>query len=242
MSPLARRIVENLARVREQIAAAELRGGRQPGSVTLVAVTKYVGPAEAEALVAAGCHDLGESRPQELWRKAEALAGLPVRWHLVGHLQRNKIRRTLPHVTLLHSADSERLLADLDSISRDLGRKTSVLLEVNISGESAKHGLTPHELDCATGSASALGARVAEFKHLEIRGLMAMAGLAGGRDGAKADFVNLRALRDRLRTSFPPEITLAELSMGMSDDFDLAIEAGATIVRIGSALFEGVTP
>jgi pyridoxal phosphate enzyme (YggS family) len=242
MASPAERIAENLARVREQIAAAEARAGRPAGSVKLVAVTKYVGPAEAAALVQAGCADLGESRPQELWRKAEALVHLPIRWHLIGHLQRNKVRRTLPHLALLHSGDSERLLSELDSaqfsrnaagVRDDAIAKLPVLLEVNISGDADKHGFSPGEL-------VALAPRLASFSHLEFRGLMAMASLSGGHERARADFAALRTLRDELRTHLPAEISLAELSMGMSGDFEVAIEEGATIVRIGSALFEGV--
>ena len=229
----ASRIADNLARVREQIAAAEARSGRPAGSVRLVAVTKYVGPAEAEALLAAGCLDLGEARPQELCRKAEALAGQPVHWHLIGHWQRNKVRRTLPHVSLVHSGDSERLLAEVDTVSGELNLQTPVLLEVNISGDQAKGGFAPQDLEN-------LADRLAALRNLEIRGLMCMAGLASGRDGTRAEFRALRTLRDRLRTIFPANLSLAELSMGMSDDFDLAIEEGATIVRVGSALFEGV--
>ena len=130
----------NLERVRRQIEAAALRAGRRASDVTLVAVTKYVDVDAARDLLAAGCADLGESRPQELWRKGEQLAAESVRWHMIGHLQRNKVARTLPHVTLLHSGDSLRLLAELNRECARLERRLPVLLEVNISGDESKHG------------------------------------------------------------------------------------------------------
>src|SRR5437868_11966942 len=114
-------IAANLQRVREQIADAASRAGRRPEEITLVGVTKYVDVAAARALVDSGCHDLGESRPQSLWEKAEALSGLAIRWHMVGHLQRNKVKRLLPHVHLLHSGDSLRLLEAVDAEAEALG-------------------------------------------------------------------------------------------------------------------------
>ena len=245
MSDVAARIAENLARVRGRIAAAATRAGRSADTITLVAVTKYVSVDIAAALVAAGCADLGESRPQDLWAKAAALAGeaaaaagvpsLPpaIRWHLIGHLQRNKIRRTLPLVHLIHSVDSRRLLAALEEEAAGLGCPAAVLLEANISGDIAKTGLAPDELEPVLADA-------AKWPHVSIRGLMGMASLVGGADAAKRDFAKLLKLRDRLTMNLPPGVSLAELSMGMSGDFEVAIEAGATIVRVGSALVEGI--
>src|SRR6476646_3229926 len=153
-------IADNLRRVRERIARAAESAGRRADEITLVGVTKYVGPKEAAELAAAGCRDLGESRPQELWKKAESIPGepasaggrfgetRPLRWHLIGHPQRNKVARTLPLVTLIHSIDSQRLLAAINesgSSPDDNRPPTNVLLEVNTSRESAKHGLAPNE-------------------------------------------------------------------------------------------------
>jgi PLP dependent protein len=226
------RVAENLARVRGRIAAAAARSGRLAESVTLVAVTKYAGPAAARALLSAGCRDLGESRPQELWSKAAELSDAPIRWHLIGHLQRNKVERTLPLVSLVHSADSRRLIAALDRAAAALGQTVPILLEVNISGDRAKHGFPPEEMSSRLAEAAAL-------RNVRVLGLMAMAGGGGDAEDARRDFVRLRELRDRLRAAAPAGITLDELSMGMSGDFEAAIEEGATLVRIGSALFEG---
>lgn len=228
MSTSTHQLARRLERLRQRIAAAAERAGRDPQSVTLVAVTKYVGHEEARALVELGCRDLGESRPQELWNKAEALAGLEVRWHLIGRLQRNKVRRTLPLVALIHSVDSERLLAEVDREAALLGRPAAVLLEVDISGDSAKQGLKPAE-------AAELARRGAEFPHVEIRGLMGMAGLDSRTSRVAAEFASLARLRAELEASGMP---LPHLSMGMSGDFETAIEQGATLVRVGSALWE----
>jgi uncharacterized pyridoxal phosphate-containing UPF0001 family protein len=257
MNDVAHRIADNLARVRGRMAAAAARCGRSADAIMLVAVTKSVSVEIAAALVEAGCTDLGESRPQELWAKAAALAeprpnatggepasagatgilpvSRPVRWHLVGHLQRNKIRRTLPLVHLIHSVDSRRLLDALQAEAARLGRPAALLLEANISGDITKTGLAPHELEPILADA-------ARWPHVSIRGLMGMASLVGGTDAAKRDFHRLGQLRERLAKNLPPGASLAELSMGMSGDFEVAIEAGATIVRVGTALVEGFAP
>jgi pyridoxal phosphate enzyme (YggS family) len=236
-------IAENLQRVRERIARAAESAGRRSDDILLVGVTKYVGPREIAELVAAGCIDVGENRPQELWKKAaelHQLGGLSspqvpaLRWHLVGHLQRNKVRRTLPLVRLIHSVDSERLLANINetrSAADDSGGPIGVLLEVNTSGESAKNGLAPEDVEPVLSAAE-------RYPHVAIRGLMTMAALAGGPSAAARNFGALRKLRDRLKPLAPACVQLDELSMGMSGDFEIAIREGATIVRIGSLLWE----
>jgi PLP dependent protein len=263
MSDIAARINGNVTCIRQRIAEAAARSGRAASQITLVAVTKYVSAELARQVIAAGCRELAESRPQQLWEKAAALGDLPIRWHMVGHLQRNKIRRTLPLVAMIHSIDSLRLLEAIDA---DLaaspfraptegwtgegrgdgkspllsgegkceGRSTlPLLLEVNVSGEQAKHGFAPEAIE-------PLLASLPDYRHVAVRGLMCMAGLEGDLDAACRDFDALRGLRDRLRPNCPQAVSLDELSMGMSGDFEVAIEQGATIVRIGSALFEGV--
>jgi hypothetical protein len=234
------RVGENLARVRDRIAKAAVRGGRAADAVTLVAVTKYVSIEWTAALVEAGCRDLGESRPQALWSKASSLGPqFPpdgIRWHLIGHLQRNKIRRTLPWVHLLHSLDSPRLAESIEQEAGDtIGPPLSALVEVNVSGDRSKTGLPGEELEPLLVAAAGM-------KSLSIRGLMCMAALDGGRETARRDFAHLRELRDAASANLPPGISLAELSMGMSGDFEEAILEGATLVRIGSALFEGLEP
>lgn len=232
-SETARRIAENLAAVRECIAAAAARSCRPASAVTLVGVTKYVDAALARLLVEAGLKDLGESRPQELWAKAEALAGVQPTWHLIGHLQRNKVKRTLPVASLIHSADSLRLLAEISREAAALKIPANVLLEVNISGDATKHGLGPNEIE-------PLLPQIAELSLVQVRGLMTMASREGDDARARREFAALRELRDRSAANCPPNIVLNELSMGMSGDYEIAIEEGATIVRVGSALFEGL--
>jgi PLP dependent protein len=229
----AARLSANLAHVRQQIAGAAVRAGRKPEDVRLVGVTKYVDVEMTRVLFEAGLTDLAESRPQEMWKKGELLQELPIRWHFIGHLQRNKVERTLPLISLLHSGDSLRLLEAVSVTAMKQGRVVETLLEVNISGDEAKHGFAPHEL------ASALPA-IASLPGIKIRGLMTMAALEGGNDRARQDFAALRKLRDSLLVDCPLQLVLRELSMGMSDDFVEAIEEGATIIRVGSALFEGI--
>lgn len=227
------RIAENVAAVRQRIDQAARRAGRDPASVRLVAVTKGADEAQTRAVVAAGCRDLGESRPQALWHKAAALRDLDIRWHLVGPLQRNKVPRTLPLVALIHSVDRWTLLEAINAEAAAQQRPAEVLLEVNISGEAQKHGFGPQALPDVL-------ARLGELPAVQVRGLMAMAHREGGADRARLDFSRLRRLRDQLRDAAPPAVSLDELSMGMSGDFEAAIEEGATLVRVGTALLEGL--
>lgn len=224
-------LVERLAAVEERISDACARSGRQRSEVTLVAVTKSVSVEIAALLPELGVLDLGESRPQELWRKA---AGLPaVRWHLVGHLQRNKVERVLPLVHMIHSVDSLRLLTALEEEASKQGRTVDVLLEVNASGEAAKHGFAPEELP-------GVMPRLASLRRIRVVGLMTMAAFEEHPERCRPAFVLLRELRDRLRPEIAPPHRLEHLSMGMTNDFEVAIEESATLVRIGTALFEGL--
>jgi pyridoxal phosphate enzyme (YggS family) len=222
----------NVERVREQIAAACEAAGQSVNDVTLVGVSKYVGPAETAALVRAGCLVLGESRPQLLWSKAAApeLAGLPIEWRMIGHLQRNKVDRTVAVAAGIDSIDSLRLLKAVNDAAVAAGKTQAVLLEVNESGDAEKHGFQPEELPAVLGE---LGA----YANVQVEGLMTMAAREGDRDTARHNFAALRELRDRVAT---PDQPLKELSMGMSGDFHEAILEGSTMVRIGSALWEGV--
>jgi PLP dependent protein len=233
MPDIEQRIAENLAAIRARIAAAALRAGRNADDVLLVAVTKYAPLPCLQALAAVGCLEFGESRPQQLWQRADELKHLPIRWHMIGHLQRNKAKRTLPLCTRIHSADTPQLLDTLNQAATEQQIRTKVLLEVNVSGEAAKHGFPSDQV-------AAVLPNLPQWSHLEVDGLMCMAALDGGPDEARRDFAGLRRLRDNLRTIAPQGVCLDELSMGMSGDFEAAIEEGATIVRVGSALFEGL--
>ena len=226
-------ITDNVARIRHRVAEAAIKSGRNPASVEIIAVSKYVDAPTAALLLQAGCRALGESRPQQLWEKAAAPELATARWHLIGRLQRNKIRRTLPLVELIHSIDSQRLLTAIDEQAIALDLSPQVLLEVNCSGDHAKQGFSIDELRRTLST-------LAQLNRVQIIGLMTMAPLDGGEPLARASFAALRNLRDELSSALSPSTTLRELSMGMSADFEAAIVEGATMVRIGSTLFEGL--
>jgi pyridoxal phosphate enzyme (YggS family) len=227
------RLKDNWQQVQCDVSEAMDQCGRDPESVTIVGVSKYVDAELTKALYEAGCANLGESRPQSLWTKAEALSDCgEVHWHMIGHLQRNKIRRVLsvaPSV-LIHSVDSERLLDSLVDESKHQECTTAVLLEVNIANDESKTGMSPDTLQRSVQRLPIAG--------VQVRGLMAMAGWGTDRDDARRQFDQVRQLRDDLEARFP--VSLPELSMGMSGDFAEAIAAGATFVRIGSKLFDGI--
>jgi pyridoxal phosphate enzyme (YggS family) len=229
-----RQLKSRLDEVEGRIRAACQRAGRQRQDVTLVAVTKSVSAAVAALLPELGVLDLGESRPQELWHKASLLPAT-VRWHQIGHLQRNKIERTLPLVELIHSVDSERLLTALEQeAAKKQQSSTEILLEVNASREASKTGFAPETL-------AALIAKLPGLRHSRVVGLMTMAAACDEPEKARPTFVELRTLRDQLREKLGPPHDLRHLSMGMTNDFEMAIEEGATLVRIGTALFEGMS-
>jgi pyridoxal phosphate enzyme (YggS family) len=222
--------------LRERVARAAERSGREASAVRLVGVTKTV-PAERVALgIAAGLRDVGESRIQEALPKLDAIeagvrAGeleLPT-WHFVGHLQSNKARRAAARFDWIETVDSPRLAEALDRHCAELGRKLRVLIEVNVAGEHQKAGVAP-------GDVSELVDGLAGLKHLELRGLMTVGPRVDRPDEARAAFRALARARDAERTR-RPELALDELSMGMSGDFEVAVEEGATIVRVGSLLF-----
>jgi PLP dependent protein len=222
------RLRANLERVEERIAKACIRAGRQRDEVTLVAVTKTVPPEVAVLLPQLGVLDLGENRPQELWHKA-AILPKDVCWHLIGHLQRNKIDRTLPLVHQVHAVDSVRLLQALEQEAAKQERQVPVFLEVNASGEASKQGFAPAELPGVVPMLSAL-------KQVHVRGLMTMAMLQDA-EACRPTFIALRKLRDELRRALGDAHHVEHLSMGMSNDFEIAIEEGATFVRLGTVLF-----
>ena len=220
-------IAANLEEIRRRMADAAQRAGRDPASVRLVAVSKTY-PAEAVAAAAAtGQRIFGESRVQESRDKIPACPpGLE--WHFIGHLQKNKVRQALPLFPFFHSIDSTALAGAIDRIAGETGVKAQGLLEVNVSGEETKYGFTPEELRAQFPTLSKL-------PHLRILGLMTMAPYSDNPEDARPVFRTLRELRDELQSTY--QHPLPELSMGMSGDFEPAIEEGATLVRVGSSIF-----
>ena len=221
-------LAERVAGVRSRIAAACARVGRVD-DVVLVAVTKSVSVRVAALLPELGVNDSGESRPQELWKKAAAIPS--TRFHLIGHLQRNKLDKTVPLCALLHAVDSERLLLAANEFGVKRGTPVEVLLEVNCSREEAKGGFTPDSIP-------ALADTLVSLVGVRVDGLMTMAAYSDDPESARPTFAELRALRDSLHTR--SGLPLPHLSMGMSGDFEVAVEEGATLVRVGSTLFEGL--
>lgn len=234
-------IAENWKRVTDEVAHAAVAAGRDPAEVRIIGVSKYVDADTTAALVDAGCDQLGENRPQQFWGKAEhpSLAGR-VRWHLIGHLQTNKARRTLRYRPLIHSVDSERLLRAIDDEAVAGGFTVDVLVEANVSGDESKTGLAAAAVEELVTKCRAWRAERDPTAPggVNLCGVMAMAGWGTDGGEAKRQFARTRKLRDHLRSTFGVE--LPELSMGMSGDFAEAIAEGATMVRIGSRLFEGV--
>ena len=222
-------LTSRLAMVRENIAAALERSGREAGSVTIVAVTKTYPAAAVLAARDAGLTDVGENRVQELAEKVEAVGRDAVTWHLIGHLQRNKARRALATFDLLHSLDSVRLAKELSDAAVAGGSTARVLVQVNASGEETKSGFERAELVDALG-------RICEMPGLSVEGLMTMAPFTD--DGAvlRATFADTREARDHAAAQLPA-FRGRELSMGMSNDYEIAVEEGSTLVRLGTVLF-----
>ena len=220
-------IARNLAAIRENISAAAARAGRDPSAILLLAVSKTHPPETIRAARAAGCRHFGESRQQEAEEKIPLLPG-DIEWHFIGKLQRNKTRKVLPRFPVIHSIDSPKLAAHVDAVATDLGLRPRVLLQVNLAAESSKSGLPPAELPAALDHLLAL-------PRLHLEGLMAIPPFSPDPEATRPHFQKLRQLRDQLQDS--RRVPLPHLSMGMSHDYPVAIEEGATIVRIGSALF-----
>jgi hypothetical protein len=223
-------IVENIAAVRQRIAAAATAAGRDPGSVRLLAVSKTFNADHVRAAYTAGQRDFGENKVQEALQKIEATAELPIRWHLIGHLQSNKARRAAPAFAAIHSIDSVDLLRRVDQAAADAGMAPDVYVQVDLAGEATKFGA--EESDVPSIARSALECRAAK-----LRGLMLLPPWFDDPEQARPYFRRLRLLRDRLVENGVPESQLRDLSMGMSHDFEVAIQEGATLVRVGTAIF-----
>jgi pyridoxal phosphate enzyme (YggS family) len=220
-------VAENLERVREQIAQAVQKGGRAATDVELVAITKTHAAERVREAIEAGQTLFGESRVQEARAKIPELPSA-IRWHFVGHLQKNKIRHALPLFELIHSVDSLALAQDIERIAQEDGLHPRVLLEVNVAGEGTKFGFAPETLRAEME-------RLLALPRLSIEGLMCIPPLANEAESSRKYFVDLRELRDSLEKDF--NLKLPQLSMGMTNDFPIAVEEGATLVRVGTAIF-----
>jgi pyridoxal phosphate enzyme (YggS family) len=220
-------IAENLQRVREQMAQAAVKAGRLVEEIELVAIAKTHPAEKVREAIEAGQTLFGESRVQEARRKIPELPS-NVRWHFVGHLQKNKVRHALPLFEIIHSVDSLALAEEINRIAQEEGLHPRVLLEVNVGGEGSKFGFAPERLRTELESLLAL-------PRLSILGLMCIPPIAQEVEASRKYFVQLREFRDSLQTEF--RVDLAQLSMGMTQDYWIAVEEGATLVRVGTAIF-----
>ena len=223
-------IAANLAAVRERIAAAAAACGRDSTSVRLLAVSKTFSADHVRAAYAAGQREFGENKVQEALQKIEATAELPIRWHLIGHLQSNKAKKAGPAFAAIHSVDSIDLVRRLDAAAEERGARPDLYIQVDLAGETTKFGAP--EADVAEIARAAVGCRAAVMK-----GLMLLPPWSDDPEQARPYFRRLRVLRDRLIDIGIDGSHLGELSMGMSHDFDVAIQEGSTLVRVGTAIF-----
>ena len=222
-------IKENLERVRERVVAAAARAGRDPAAITIVAVTKTHGPEIVTQAIEAGLADVGENRVQEFLAKAPDVK-LPCRWHLVGHLQTNKVAKVIGRFALVQSVDSFRLAEHLSRSGAAAGVTTDILLEVNTSGEESKFGLPPDDVLSACEL-------IAKLPNLRIHGLMTVGPLGSDANAGGAAFVRLRRIKEGVDVARIANVSMEHLSMGMTDDFELAIAEGSTMIRLGRILF-----
>ena len=222
-------IHENLSRIQDRIAAAAARVGRDPSSIDLVAVSKTKPVSLIVEAINAGITDIGENRVQEAQSKHPQIDH-PVKWHLVGHLQRNKVKQALQIFDLIHSVDSPRLLAEIDRRSAELNRTTEVLIQVNTSAEPSKYGLEPDQTLDFIESAQ-------PFPHVRIKGLMTIGAFLPDPEAVRPMFVLLRQLQEKVIAQQFPTVEMDSLSMGMTNDFEVAIEEGANLIRVGTAIF-----
>jgi len=223
-------IAGRLTAVRERIARAAERGRRDPAAIRLVAVSKTFGPEHVRAAAAAGQVDFGENKVQEALQKIDATSDLSLRWHLVGHLQTNKARKAAESFNLIHSIDHQSLLARIDQAATEAGHALDLLIQVDLAGEPTKHGARETELKPVFDAARAC-------RTARVIGLMLLPPAAEDPNEARRYFRALRAVRERLLAEGVAPPMLAELSMGMSHDFEVAVEEGATMVRVGTAIF-----
>ncbi|MBD0357214.1 MAG: YggS family pyridoxal phosphate-dependent enzyme [Rubrobacter sp.] len=222
-------IRERLSLVRHRVSEALKKSGRTPGEVRILVASKYYAPEQISALAEAGVDLLGENRAEDLVRKQE-LFGDAFEWHFIGHVQSRKAKVVAPRVSLIHSVDSMRLVEELAKRAPETG--IDVLFQVNVSGENSKYGVGEGEVEALLEAAAGTGGRV------RAKGFMTLAPLVEDPEDVRYVFAKLRAIRDRLSPRWSPHFDLSELSMGMSGDYAVAVEEGATLVRIGRTLIE----
>lgn len=222
-------VVENIDLVRNRIAAACRKTNHNPDGIKLVAVTKTVGVEAIEEVLAGGVTMVGENRIQEAWQKFQLVESY-AEWHMIGHLQRNKVKQCLRFAQTIQSVDSVRLAREIHVQAEKLARSIEVLIQVNTSGEASKFGFTPDDVGDAL-------AEIAQLSRLKVKGLMTIGAFSPDEKVVRASFVRLRALRDSLQENLLPAVELKELSMGMTNDFEIAVEEGSTMIRIGRSIF-----
>ena len=220
-------IAENIQYIKERIERASARSGRNPAEITLVAVAKTFSSDAVREAVGSGVQDIGENYVQELLAKRSVLENEPVRWHYIGHLQTNKVKAVAGWIHAIHSVDSLRLGEEIAKRAKEFDRTIDILLEVNTSGEASKFGVQPDD-------AEKLVAALALLEHVHVRGLMTIGPLLPDPESARPAFRMLRQLKDSIARK---GILLDHLSMGMTNDFEIAIEEGATMIRVGTAIF-----
>jgi len=234
-------IADRLKQIQDSIVAASVKAGRKPDSVRLIVVTKTAAPEQILEVVRAGFTELGENRVQHLKQIADQVSqslgasgqadlASRIRWHMIGHLQRNKVNATLQVCSLIHSVDTLRLAEEIDTAAARMAIHAPVLLQVNCSGEPQKYGVP-------VGAALHLVEQIQSMPHLRLEGLMTMAPLTMDKDIVRGCFARARELFEEIRTEKVAGSKFRHLSMGMSQDYEIAIEMGATMVRIGSAIF-----
>lgn len=222
-------ITQNLQEVRRRIQRACERAGRDPGEVTLIAVSKTKPLADLQAAYGAGARDFGENKVQEILEKAPAMPE-DARFHMIGHLQRNKVRQVLPHAVLIHSVDSVRLAQQIQQEAERLDRTADILLEVNVAGEESKFGFSPEETEEAVKT-------ISRFPQLRIRGLMTIAPFVDDPEENRGIFQKLYQLSVDIKKKNIDNVTMNVLSMGMTGDYEVAVEEGATMIRVGTGIF-----
>jgi len=223
-------IKTNLATIQQKIADACAKAGRAPSSVRLLPVTKTVPAERLRIAFAAGCEEMGENKVQEAREKSELLSDLAIKWCIIGHLQTNKVKYITRFAHEFQALDSLKVAAELDKRLQAAGRGMDVYVQVNSSGEASKFGLPPEEVEDFVR-------QLPDYASLRVKGLMTLAIFSSDHERVRACFVRMRELQERLRQSAPAGLSFDELSMGMSGDFELAIEEGATVVRVGQAIF-----